>query len=566
MDFKTEIAKLISSKYNDLSSSEIEDILEVPSNSDMGDYAFPCFKFAKLFRKAPNIIAADIKENLDKPKFILKIENVGGYVNFFLDKSTYAQSVLDIILKQDKEFGYENIGQGKNVVVDYSSPNIAKPFHVGHLRSTAIGRAICNIYKKLGYNVYGINHLGDWGTQFGRLIVAYKKWGNKEAIEKNGIQELMNIYVKFHDEEEKDANLTQEARAWFVRMQKGDKEAIELWKWFYDISMKEFERVYKRLGVEFDAYTGESFYNDKMDAVVEELKTKNLLEESQGAQIIDLSEYNMPPCLIIRSDGGTLYATRDITAALYRREKYNFEKCIYLTALDQNLHFAQWFKVIKKMGYDWYDKLVHVPFGLVSLDTGKLSTRKGNVVLMDDLLNEAVDKTKKIIEEKNPNLENKDEVAEQVGIGAVIFNDLYNSRIKDVVFSWDKMLNFDGETGPYVQYTHARACSVIKKAELKEVKTNIDYNVLTDDNSIEVIKLLAQFPDKIKDAANKYEPSIVTRHIVDIAQAFNNFYNVNHVIVDDENVKDARLALVYCVKIILSSGLSLLGISSPEQM
>lgn len=566
MDFKTEIAKLISSKYNDLSSSEIEDILEVPSNSDMGDYAFPCFKFAKLFRKAPNIIAADIKENLDNPKFILKIENVGGYVNFFLDKSTYAQSVLDVILKQDKEFGYENIGQEKNVVVDYSSPNIAKPFHVGHLRSTAIGRAICNIYKKLGYNVYGINHLGDWGTQFGRLIVAYKKWGNKEAIEKNGIQELMNIYVKFHDEEEKDANLTQEARAWFVKMQEGDKEAIELWKWFYDISMKEFERVYKRLGVEFDAYTGESFYNNKMYAVVEELKTKNLLEESQGAQIIDLSEYNMPPCLIIRSDGGTLYATRDITAALYRKEKYNFEKCIYLTALDQNLHFAQWFKVIKKMGYDWYDKLVHVPFGLVSLDTGKLSTRKGNVVLMDDLLNEAVDKTKKIIEEKNPNLENKNEVAEQVGIGAVIFNDLYNSRIKDVVFSWDKMLNFDGETGPYVQYTHARACSVIKKAELKEVKTDIDYNVLTDDNSIEVIKLLAQFPDKIKDAANKYEPSIVTRHIVDIAQAFNNFYNVNHVIVDDENVKDARLALVYCVKTILSTGLSLLGISSPEQM
>lgn len=566
MNFKTEIAKLISTNYKDLSTSEIEDILEVPLNSDMGDYAFPCFKFAKIFRKAPNIIASEIKENLSKPNFILKIENVGGYVNFFLDKSTYVQSVLSIILDKDKNFGFEDIGEGRTIVVDYSSPNIAKPFHVGHLRSTVIGRAICNIYRTLGYNVYGVNHLGDWGTQFGRLIVAYKKWGNKEAIEKNGIQELMNIYVKFHEEEEKDKSLTEQARAWFVKMQENDKEAIELWNWFYDISMEEFLRVYRRLGVEFEAYTGESFYNDKMDAVVKELEEKNLLKESQGAKIVDLSEYNMPPCLILRSDGGTLYATRDITAAIYRKEYYNFEKCIYLTALDQNLHFAQWFKVIEKMGYSWYDKLVHIPFGLVSLDSGKLSTRKGNVILMDDLLNEAVDKTKKIIEQKNPNLENKDEVAEQVGIGAVIFNDLYNSRIKDVVFSWDKMLNFDGETGPYVQYTHARACSVLRKAEIQKINNDIDYNVLTDDYSIEVIKLLAQFPDKIKDAANKYEPSVLTRHIVNIAQAFNNFYNINHVIVDNENIKNARLALVYCVKTVLSIGLSILGINSPQQM
>jgi len=567
MNFKTEIANLIVSQFENspLTRVEVEEMIEVPANKEMGDYAFPCFKLAKTFKKAPNMIAADIVSGFQKPDFISKVEAVSAYVNFFTDKSTYVSSIINKISEQT-DYGYQNIGQGRNVVVDYSSPNIAKPFHVGHLRSTAIGRAICNIYKKLGYNVVGVNHLGDWGTQFGRLIVAYKMWGSKEAIEKNGIQELMRIYVKFHEEEEKNSSLADEARTWFVKMQEGDEEAISLWKWFYEISMKEFERVYKRLDVKFDSYAGESFYNDKMDAIIKELNDKGLLQESQGAKIVDLSEYNMPPCLIIRSDGGTLYATRDITAAIYRKNTYDFAKCIYLTALDQNLHFAQWFKVIKKMGYSWSEDLVHVPFGLVSLETGKLSTRKGNVILMENLLDEAVEKTKQIIESKNPDLENKNEVAEQVGIGAVIFNDLYNGRIKDVVFSWEKMLNFDGETGPYVQYTHARACSVLRKANTEIDFKNIDFSLITDTSSVDTVKLLSVFPDKIKEAADKYEPSVVTRYIVDLSQAFNKFYHDNPILTDDENLKLARLAIVYSVKKVLASGLAILGIKAPEKM
>ncbi|MDD3570410.1 MAG: arginine--tRNA ligase, partial [Lachnospiraceae bacterium] len=388
----------------------------------------------------------------------------------------------------------------------------------------------------------------------------------KQAVEEEGIQELMRIYVKFHDEAENKPELEDEARSWFVKMQDGDEEALSLWKWFYEISMKEFDRVYAMLGVKFDAYTGESFYNDKMAAVVDELKEKKLLVESEGAMIVDLEEEKMPPCLIIRKDGGTLYATRDITAALYRKNKYNFEKCLYLTALDQNLHFAQWFKVIDKMGYEWSKDLVHVPFGLVSLDTGKLSTRKGNVVLMEELLNQAINETKKIIEEKNPELPNKEEVAKQVGIGAVIFNDLYNGRIKDVVFSWERMLSFEGETGPYVQYTNARACSVLKKAGVTQLNTNVDYSLLADDSSAEVCKLLADFPNKIKDAAAKYEPSILSRHLVNIAQGFNKFYHDNPIISSEENVKNARLVIVYAVKTVLTTGLELLGIHAPEQM
>ena len=452
-------------------------------------------------------------------------------------------------------------------MIDYSSPNIAKPFHVGHLRSTVIGNAIYKIHEELGYHCEGINHLGDWGTQFGKLIVAYKKWGSKEAVEKDGIQELMRIYVKFHDEAEKhpELKMDDEARLWFVKMQEGDEEALTLWKWFYDISIKEFERVYEMLGVKFDAYTGESFYNDKMDAVVQELKDKNLLKESEGAMIVDLEDKNMPPCLIIRKDGGTLYATRDITAALYRKKTYNFDKCIYLTALDQNLHFAQWFEVIHKMGYDWYKDLIHVPFGLVSLDSGKLSTRHGHVVLMEDLLNQACAETKRIIEEKNPNLENKEEIAKQVGIGAVIFNDLYNTRIKDVVFSWERMLNFDGETGPYVQYTHARACSILKRAGEPDF-SDIHFEALSDEASLDVCKLLEAFPDKIKDAAAKLEPSVVTRHLVAIAQAFNKFYHDNPILSSEPEVRQARLAIVFSVKTVLKKGLALLGIEAPEQM
>lgn len=566
MDFKFEIAKLISSAA-DIDVEEVISAIEIPPNSDMGDYAYPCFKLAKVFRKAPPMIAGELVEKIDKKDFIKEIKTVGAYINFFTEKSVYVKEVLESVLTKEADYGKSTEGNGKTIVIDYSSPNIAKPFHVGHLRSTVIGNAIYKIYECLGYNCEGVNHLGDWGTQFGKLIVAYKKWGSKEAVEKDGIQELMKIYVKFHDEAEKEPSLDDEARLWFVKMQDGDEEALTLWKWFYDISIKEFERVYEMLGVKFDAYTGESFYNDKMDVVVEELKEKNLLKESEGAMIVDLEEDKMPPCLIIRKDGGTLYATRDITAALYRKKTYNFEKCIYLTALDQNLHFAQWFKVIEKMGYEWSKDLVHVPFGLVSLDTGKLSTRHGNVVLMEELLNQAINETTKIIEEKNPDLPNKEEVAKQVGIGAVIFNDLYNNRIKDVVFSWSRMLNFDGETGPYVQYTHARACSLINKVcGSEEIDKNVDFSLLNDEASVEVCKLIEMYPAKIKDAAAKFEPSIVTRHLVDIAQAFNKFYHDNPIMSSEDEVKKARIALVYAVKTILASGLKLLGINAPKQM
>ncbi len=565
MDFKYEAAKLIA-KAADMEIDEVLGMIEVPANKEMGDYAFPCFKLAKKFRKAPNLIAADICGKLEGSDSFTKIECVAAYINFFTDKSSYAKTVIESVNNAGAKYGESSEGEGKTIVIDYSSPNIAKPFHVGHLRSTVIGSALYNIFEKLGYKCVGINHLGDWGTQFGKLIEAYKLWGSKEAVEEKGISELTRIYVKFHEEAEKDDSLNDRARAWFVKMQDGDEEAISLWKWFYDISIKEFERVYEKLGVKFDYYTGESFYNDKMDAVVEELKDKNLLVESNGAMIVDLEDAKMPPCLILRTDGGTLYATRDITAALYRKKTYDFDKCIYVTAIDQNLHFAQWFKVIEKMGYDWSKDLVHVPFGLVSLEDGKLSTRKGKVVLMEDLLNEAVKKTTGIIDEKNPDLPNKEEVAKQVGIGAVIFDDLYNGRIKDIVFSWDRMLNFDGETGPYVQYTHARACSVLKKAGYDKKAENIDYSVLTDDAAADVCKTIALFNDKIKEAANRYEPSVIARYLVDVAQSFNKFYHDNIILADDENVKNARLALVDAVRTVIKSGLAILGIDAPKQM
>ncbi len=564
MDFKLEVAKLLAKAAN-LSLEDALSTVEIPANKAMGDFAFPCFRLAKVFRKAPPMIAQEIVEKLDKPDFMEDVQVVGAYVNFFIDKGFYAQQILSMVLDEKESYGKSTIGNGKTIVIDYSSPNIAKPFHVGHLRSTVIGNAIYKIHEELGYHCVGINHLGDWGTQFGKLIVAYRNWGSKEAVESNGIQELMRIYVKFHEEAEKNPALDDEARLWFVKMQEGDEEALTLWRWFYEISIKEFNRVYDMLGVKFDAYTGESFYNDKMAPVVEELKEKNILKESEGAMIVDLEDKNMPPCLIIRKDGGTLYATRDITAALYRKKTYNFDKCIILTALDQNLHFAQFFEVIHKMGYDWYKDLVHVPFGLVSLDSGKLSTRHGNVVLMEDLLHQAIGETKKIIEEKNPSLENKELVSEQVGIGAIIFNDLYNGRIKDVVFSWERMLNFDGETGPYVQYTHARACSILKRAGEISLE-NIHYEFLTDEASLDICKLLEAYPEKIKDAASRLEPSVVTRHLVAIAQAFNKFYHDNPILSSEEEVRQARLAIVIAVKAVMKEGLWLLGIATPEQM
>ncbi len=569
MDFKNEIALLLSNITN-IEKDEILNTIEIP-NSDMGDFAFPCFRLAKSMKKAPNIIANELAEKIEKKDFISNIKVVNAYINFYINKEFYVSQVLKEIFAQESNFGKSQMGNGKTICIDYSSPNIAKPFHIGHLRSTVIGNSLYKIYKKLGYNVVGINHLGDWGTQFGKLIVAYKKWGNKELVEKDDIKELSKIYVKFHEESQKNPSLDDEARLWLVKLQENDAEATELWKWFCEISMKEFERIYDMLDIKFDSYAGESFYNDKMQAVVEEIKEKNLLVESEGAKIVDLEKYNMPPCLILRSDGGTLYPTRDISAAIYRKNTYNFEKCLYLTALDQNLHFAQWFKVIELMEYDWAKDLHHIPFGLVSFiedgEVKKLSTRKGKVLLMEDILNSAIEKTLSIINEKNPNLENKEKVAKEVGIGAVIFNDLFNSRVKNVIFDLERMLNFQGETGPYVQYTHARACSVLNKEGFsKNILENIDFNLISDEYSFELVKLLSQYPQKIIDSANKFEPFIITRHLINICQAFNKFYDENNIKNSEESLKNARLSLVYATKLIIANGLYLLGINSPEKM
>ena len=566
MDFKKQIADAVASVVNDVTKEDIYNAVEIPADLSKGDFAFPCFKLAKVLKKSPVVIANEISQKIVKPDCIDKIEVVNAYINFYTNKAIFVAEVLKNVFEQKENYGKSNFGKGRNIVIDYSSPNVAKPFHIGHLRSTVIGNALYNIFNCIGYKSVGINHLGDWGTQFGKLIVAYKNWGDKDAVEKDDIKELSRIYVKFHEEAEKNPALDDEARGWLVKMQEGDKEALELWKWFVDISMKEFNRIYDRLDIKFDSYKGESFYNDKMAAVVDEIKDKNLLVESEGAKIVDLSEYNMPPCLILRSDGGTLYPTRDISAAIYRKHTYDFEKCIYITALDQNLHFAQWFKVVELMGYDWSKDLVHVPFGLVSLGDGKLSTRKGHVVLMEDILNSAVEKTLNIIDEKNPDLNNKQVVAEQVGIGAVIFNDLYNSRIKNVVFDLQKMLNFDGETGPYVQYTHARACSILRKADVSEIDFDIDFSLLNDDASVDVCRVLGEYPDKLIDAAEKYEPYIVTRHLVALCQAFNKFYHDNSILGSDGDVKKARIALTYAVKTVIASGLSVLGIKAPEEM
>lgn len=569
-DFKLEVAKLLNSKVNDLSIDEIYNMIEVPSNSEMGDYAFPCFKLAKVLRKAPPMIAKEIVESLEKVDFIDKAENVNAYINFFLNKAVYVKQVLEAVLQEKENYGIEVNKNKGNIVIDYSSPNIAKPFHVGHLRSTVIGNSLYQLYSALGYNCIGINHLGDWGTQFGKLIVAYKKYSSQQKVEEEGISELLRIYVLFHDEAKVHPEMDQEARDYFTKMEKGDEEALALWRWFKEVSLKEFERVYKMLGVKFDSYNGEAFYNDKMAAVIKELEDKGLIEVDEGAKLVRLEEENMAPCLITKKDGSSLYATRDITAAEYRKKTYDFKKCIYVTAVQQNLHFAQWFKVIEKMGYEWAKDLVHVSFGMVSMEGGeKLSTRNGNVIFLEDILKEAVEKTKKIIEEKNPNLENKDEVASQVGIGAVIFDDMYNNIIKDIQFSWDRVLDFQGETGPYVQYTHARACSLLKKAGLdlnSLTNFNIDDKTISDDVVLTVAKELASFKNVIKLAANNYEPSYIARYAVDLAQAFNKFYNECPILVDDEKVKLSRLAVVAATKFTLKNALALLGIMAPEQM
>ena len=568
---KDKLAELLSGMIDGLETSDIRELIEIPPDSSMGDFAFPCFRLAKTMRKAPQMIAADLAEKLAGNEAFSKVENVNAYVNFFMNKAEVAGAAVDAVIKAGAAYGGSDQGNGKTVCIDYSSPNIAKPFHIGHIRSTVIGNSLYKIFDSLGYNVVRINHLGDYGTQFGKMIVAYRKWGSKEEVEAEPIKSLLKYYVKFHEEAEKDPALEDEARHTFTLLENGAEEETALWQWFRDESLKEFNYVYDLLGITFDSYAGESFYSDKMDRVVDILESKGLLKDSDGTQIVDLSEYNMTPALIKKKDGSTLYITRDLAAVLYRKETYDFDKCIYVVASQQNLHFQQLFKIVSLMGFDWADKCVHVPFGMVSLEDGTMSTRKGKVVFLLDVLTKAIEKTKEVIAEKNVAEEDIDQTAKDVGIGAVMFQELSNNRIKDYVFSWDKVLNFEGETGPYVQYTHARACSVLRNAGASaEAVLNgtakPDMKYITGEAAYELVKAIASFPEVVQDAAAKYEPSVVTRHIIDVAQFFNKFYHDEHILVDNEEEKQAKLALVYAAKQTIANGLALLGIAAPERM
>lgn len=565
IDFKKEIANILCDKISELDFEEIHGMIEIPPNSDMGDFAFPCFKLAKIFRKAPNMIAQDIIESIGENDLFGKVETAGAYINFTINQETFAKTVIEEVQEQGDMFGSSDIGENKNVIVEFSSPNIAKPFHIGHIRTTVIGSAINNIYKFIGYNTIAINHLGDYGTQFGKLIVAIKAWGDRSVIESNPIPELLKLYIKFHEEAEKNPELENEARMWFKKLEDKDEEANELWQWIRDVSLMEFNRVYDMLGIKFDSLAGESFYSDKMPGVLEEMREKNVLTKSQGAEIVDLEPYGMPPALITKKDGSTLYITRDIAAAIYRKQNYDFHKNIYVVGSQQNLHFQQWIKIIDLMGYDWAKDCIHVPFGMISLEEGTMSTRKGRVVFLEDVLNKAVDKTREIISNKNPNLKDKEKVAKEVGIGAIVFQELSNNRIKDYTFSWDRTLNFDGESGPYVQYTHARASSLLRKSEL-DLKKDISFDKLSDKESMDIIRILNKFPDVVIDAARKNEPAIVTRYTIDLAQAFNKFYHDHPIIVDDKEVQKSRLALVAAVKQTIKNGLNLIGVAAPEKM
>ena len=571
INYREKIAEIIAPHVEGLEMSDILDMIEVPADSKMGDYAFPCFKLAKVLRKAPPLIAASIADAIRDADIFDKVEQVNAYVNMFISRENMAQQVVSQVLADGENYGRSTIGEGKKVIVEYSSPNIAKPFHIGHIRSTVIGNSIYKIYDFLGYDTIRINHLGDYGTQFGKMICAYRRWGSKEDVEREPIKSLLSYYTKFHEEAEKDPSLNDEARAIFTRLEHGEPEEVELWQWFREESLKEFNRVYKMLGIEFDSYNGESFYSDKMPRIVQELADSGIMEKDQGANIVRLDEYGLSPALITKSDGSTLYITRDIAAAVYRKETYDFYKNIYVVASQQNLHFQQWFKVLELMGYDWAKDCVLVPFGLVSLESGTMSTRKGKVVFLEDVLNGAVDKTREIIIEKNPDLDEEsiEEIAKAVGIGAVVFNELSNYRIKDYVFSWDHVLNFEGETGPYVQYTHARLCSIMRKAGEETVAAaaaGFDASKLTGDSAHRLITLIYQLPEVILEAGEKYEPSIVTRHIVDIAQAANKYYHDEHILVDDEAEKTARVALVTAAETAIRNGLGLLGMKAPERM
>ena len=568
INFKKEIAEAIA-KVTNLNEKELENYLEIPPNSDLGDYAFPCFKLAKDLRKAPPMIANDIKENIEiDVDIIKKIDVVGGYLNIFINKETLTKTVLEEVSRNKEKYGSSNLGEGKNVVIDYSAPNIAKPFHIGHLRSTVIGGALYKIYNFLGYNSVGINYLGDWGLQFGKVMAGINLWKDEYDFENDEMASILKVYIRFNQEEKENPELTELARKLFKKLEEGDKETVATWEHIRKISLENYEKTYKLLNSKFDSYNGEAYYNDKMDPVVEELTEKGLLKDSQGARVVDLDEYNMPPCIIITSAGTTIYATRDLASLKDRINKYDFDKAIYVVGNEQQLHFKQVFKVLELMGYEEYaSKCVHVPFGLVvDKDGEKIGSRKGNSVFLEDILNEAIDKVKNIINEKNPELEDKDEIARKVGVGAIIFNDLSNSRIKDEIFDWDMLLNFQGETGPYIQYIYVRTKSLLNKAGYTPKIEEIDFSKLNEKEAIETLKLIYMFNEVIQNAADKNEPSILARYLIDLSQSFSTFYNEYKVITDEKSVQDARIYLTYAVGTVLKSGAELLGMEMPERM
>lgn len=560
MDYRKYIAEKL--KIENVTEEEISSFIEIPPDANMGDYALPCFKLSKILHSSPIAIAESLANAFSPDDVIESCEALKGYLNFKINRKCFAAKTLESVLTEKEKYGSDDIGNGKTICIDYSSINIAKPFHIGHLSTTVIGSALCKIYRFLGYKVVGINHLGDYGTQFGKLIVAYKKWSSFDAVKEGRLKELTRIYVKFHEEAKIHPELDDEARHYFKLIEDGDKESNELFSFFKEITLQEVDKIYKLLNVTFDSYAGESFYNDKMAPVVKELKDKKLLKKSEGAEIVDLEEYGMPPCLILKSDGSSLYATRDIAAAIYRKNTYDFYKCLYVVAYQQNLHFRQFFKVIDLMGYDWAKDLVHVAYGMVSLEDGAMSTRTGNVVLLEDVINKTVEKARKVIEEKNPDIPDKENTAKAVGVGAVIFSALSNNKIKDIVFSYDRVLSFEGETCPYLQYTVARCNSLLKKCGEPETYTVTDVN----EDEYAVISAIGRFNETVRAAGEKYEPSLITRYALDLASVFNKFYINCKIATEREEIKNFRLSIVKGVKITLTNALSLLGIDTVEQM
>ena len=565
--------KLISTKVLDvingnfqgveIKPEDIATMLEYPPDTTMGDLALPCFKLSKTLRRSPVQIAQIIADGIFDVS-IKKAEAVNGYLNISISDEYLTNVLCNDVLEKGNKYGSADFGKGKTVVLDYSSPNVAKPFHIGHLGTTVIGHSLKKLHEFVGYDCVGINYLGDWGTQFGKMIVAYKKWGDRDAINVGGIDKLVELYVNFHHAAEEDPALNDEARAEFHKLELGNEENIALWKWFIEISIAEYKKTYGQLGIEFDSYKGESFYTDKMPAQVEKLREMGLLKIDDGASIVDLEAYNMPPCLILKRDGSTLYPTRDIAAAVYRKQTYDFDKAIYVTSAGQSLHFAQWFKVVELMQYDWHDKLVHVPYGTVSINGAKLATRTGNVILLKDLFAQAIEKVSEIMEEKNPNLENKADVAEAVGVGAIVFYYLSSNRIRDINFVLEDALSFDGNTGPYVQYTYARTCSLLEKSKSRNVEGEIS---LTTEEERELVKTLARFPEKVLEALESYEPSVVTRYILDVATAFNRFYhNCQILSVEDSNTFHTRIALTQATNYVLGNAFELICLKKTEKI